>query len=278
MSTSIDLSFVKQYEREVHEAFQRQGSFMLQTVRKKDNVKGATTTFQKIGKGTATTKARHGLITPMNQSHTAVTCTLADFYAGDYVDKLDEAKINHDERLVIANGGAWALGRKADDQLITAADGTSNYVGDYSTGITRALFLQAVEALDNNDVPNDGQRYGWLSPRQWAIAMTINEFASSDFVTDRPFLKGKSGRTWLGINWMVHTGLPGKGTTQAVNLVWHRNALGYGSGMGITADIWWNGERAAHFVDHMMSGGACLIDTEGVVEVRVNDTATIPAA
>ena len=34
--------------------------------------------------------------------------------------------------------------------------------------------------------------------------------------------------------------------------------------------------RAAHFVNHFMSGGACLIDAEGVVEIRINDTLAIP--
>ena len=109
MSTSVDTSFVKQFEREVHEVFQRHGTFMLQTVRWKNTVKGATTTFQKVGKGVATTKARHGQITPMNQSHTAIECTLSDFYAGDWVDQLDETKVQHDERAVIARGGATPL-------------------------------------------------------------------------------------------------------------------------------------------------------------------------
>ena len=42
-------------------------------------------------------------------------------------------------------------------------------------------------------------------------------------------------------------------------------------------DITWHGDRAAHFVNNMMSQGACLIDGEGVVEIRVNDTLAIPA-
>ena len=36
----------------------------------------------------------------MNQSHTAIECTLSDFYAGDWVDQLDETKVQHDERAV----------------------------------------------------------------------------------------------------------------------------------------------------------------------------------
>ena len=277
MSTSIDLSFVKQFEREVHEAYQRQGSLLRATVRSKNNVKGASTTFQKIGKGVASTKARHGKMTPMNVDHTPVECVLQDYYAGDYVDKLDEAKINHDERMVIANAGAWGLGRKTDELIIAQADQTTSSVGDYGSGLTRSLLLQAVEALDDNDVPDDGMRWGLLTPRQWSIALTIPEFASADFVgDDLPYMQRNRTRSWLGVNWMRHPGLPGKGTASAVCFTYHKNALGHGCGADVTSDITWHGDRAAHFVNNMMSQGACLIDPEGVIEVRVDDNAPIP--
>jgi hypothetical protein len=280
MSTSITTGFVTQYEREVHEAFQRRGSFLLQTVRRKMGVVGSSTVFQKVGTGIASTKARHGTITPMNQAHTAVTCTLADFYAGDWVDKLDELAVNHDERVVVANAGAWALGRKADEQILSAIDATASAVGSYSGNVTRALLLQAVETLDSNDVPRDGMRFGLLSPRAWSTAMTIDEFKRSDFIggEELPYLKGAEPRTWLGVHWMVHTGVPGKGTSQCRCFAYHKTAAGYGSGQDVATDITWHGDRAAHFVNHMMKGGACLIDAQGCVEIRVDDTAAIPTA
>ncbi|NIA72277.1 hypothetical protein HBA54_27160 [Pelagibius litoralis] len=279
MSTSIDLSFVKQFEREVHEAYQRQGSLLRATVRSKNNVKGASTTFQKVGKGVASTKARHGKITPMNVDHTPIECTLQDFFAGDYIDKLDEAKVNHDERMVIANAGAWGLGRKTDELLITAADASTTFVGDFTGAITRVLLVGAVEALDDNDVPDDGNRWGLLTPRQWSHALTVSEFASADFVgDDLPFMQRNRTRSWLGVNWMRHTGLPGKSTTTGTCFAYHKNALGHASGMDVTSDITWQGDRAAHFVNNMMSQGACLIDAEGVVEIRVNDTLAIPGS
>lgn len=278
MSTSIDISFVQQYERDVHEAFQRRGSFLLQTVRRKTGIVGTSTTFQKVGKGTATTKARHGTITPMNQAHTAIPCTMEDFYAGDWVDKLDEAKINHDERMVIANGGAWALGRKSDDQVLTAADTTTNTAAlslITSVNNIRNGFITWVEATWANDVPNDGNVWGLLTPRLWSHAMTVKEFASSDFVAEMPFMRGANPKTWQGVHWMIHTGLSGQGTATAKSFVYHKTALGHGSGVDITADITWHGDRAAHFVNHMMSGGACLIDADGVIERTFDDTAVL---
>jgi hypothetical protein len=125
MSTSITTAFVAQYESEVHHLFQRFGGTLRSAVRTKTDVVGSTTTFQKIGQGSASTKARHGVITPMNVAHTTATATLADFYAGDWVDRLDEAKVNHDERQALAKAGASALGRKIDDQILTAMDSTT---------------------------------------------------------------------------------------------------------------------------------------------------------
>jgi hypothetical protein len=90
VSTSIDQAFIKQFEEEVHQAYQRMGSKLRNTVRVKNGVKGSSTVFQKVGKGAASTKARHGMVPVMNVDHTSVECQLQDFYAGDWVDQLDE--------------------------------------------------------------------------------------------------------------------------------------------------------------------------------------------
>lgn len=295
MSTSIDQAFVRQYETEVHHLFQRQGGYLRPAVRTKDNVKGKSTTFQKIGKGVATTKARHGVITPMNQDHTAVECTLADFYAGDWVDKLDEAKTNTDERLAIATGGAWALGRKVDDQLTTAMDGTTQTAVAWSHASIQAIensLLKITKALDAADVPNDGQRFVALTPTAYSAAMKVTSFANSQYVgaNNMPFEQGQpifSWRRWMNTLWTSHTGMPGVTTASAKGFTWHRSAVGYATGanagdtagnQAVAADITWHGDRAAHFVNHMMSGGAVLIDDTGVYEIDIDDTAALPTS
>ncbi len=293
MSDSVNTAFVKQYEAEAHLVFQREGSSLLPSVRRKPAVVGTTTTFQKIGTGVATTKARNGVITPMNQSHTAVECTMSDFYAGDWHDKLDDAKINHDERNAIAKSGAYALGRKVDDQITTALDATTQSaitVTVTSSATVRATLLELVEALDDNDVPNDGGRYGLLTPRLWSQAMTVEEFASGDYVgPDGMRFKqgaplGQMWKPWLNVLWKVHTGLPGKGTASGKCFAYHKNAVGYGinkfagniaGNASVAADIAWHNDRAAWFINHMMSGGACLIDDAGVIEGNFDDTAAI---
>lgn len=295
MSTSITNSFIREYVADVHHVFQREGASLRDTVRLKDGVRGKSTTFQKIGKGTATTKARHGVITPMNQDHTAIECILEDFYAGDWVDKLDEAKINIDERMAIAQGGAWALGRKVDDQIINELDNTSQTQASItvtSSANVRAGVLEWVDALWGNDVPNDGMVFGLITPRLHAMLSTVNEYASADFVSLKTFDEGapiKRFKPWNGVMWTVHTGLPNQGAASAKGFVYHKRAIGYATGAVdgnaaqtggnvITADITWHGDRAAHFVNHWMSGGAKLVDDTGVIEATWDDSASVPTS
>jgi len=53
MSTTLDQAFIKQFEREVHEAYQRQGSKLRNTVRTISNVNGSSAliTVKKTGGG-----------------------------------------------------------------------------------------------------------------------------------------------------------------------------------------------------------------------------------
>ena len=47
-TTTIDASFIKHFEADVHTAYQQQGSKLKNTGRSKNNVAGASTTFQII--------------------------------------------------------------------------------------------------------------------------------------------------------------------------------------------------------------------------------------
>ena len=168
MASDIDDSFVQQFESEVHIEYQRMGSRMRNTVRTKNNIVGEQTTFQKIGNMTATTKARNGMVPISNATHTPVACTLADYYSGDFLDKLDELKIQHDERAVLATNIAAALGRRSDDILITQMDTVSTSDG-YDTAtpaaISAALIQEGFETLGNKDVPmDDGELYLAIGP------------------------------------------------------------------------------------------------------------------
>jgi len=268
MSTTVEIAFTRHYQNEVHLAYQRMGSKLRNTVRVKDNIVGATTTFQKVGKGTASTKARHGKVPVMNVDHAQIECSLADYYAGDWVDRFDEIKTTLPEKQVLINSGAYALGRKTDELIITKLDASTNYAGTGADGLTKAKALAAFEMLGEADVPDDGDRFAIVGWKQWSELLNIAEFANAQFVGEKELpWQGTQAKRWLGTLWMPHSGLT---KTAGVRYCYwyHKTAVGHAVGAHVKSDITWYGDRAAHFVNNMMSQGACLIDTAGVVSLR----------
>lgn len=276
MSTTVSNAFVTQYVEMVHQAYQAQGSKMRNTVRLQTEVEGSKCVFQMVGKGAAGKKTRHGNVPLMNLNHSNVSCTLSDWYAAEYIDKLDELKDKSDEKQVAANAGAWALGRKIDELIITKLTGATNVVAETASGLTKDKILQAFGTLNANDVPDDGHRFAVVGPHQWNELLNIQEFKSSDYAGEQyAWLKGTESRTWLGITWMFHTGLPLDEAGMRKCYVYHRNAAGLAEGQKVQAFVDWVPEKAAHLVDHMLSAGACLIDPDGVVEIQCDDDAAI---
>jgi len=275
MSVSVDKAFIKQFEADVHLAYQQIGTKLRATVRSKNNIVGASTTFQKVGKGTASTKSRHGLVPVMNLDHEPVECLLQDYYAGDWVDALDELKTNVDERRVVASAGAYALGRKTDELIINALNMATTSVGDYSAGITKESVLAAIEKLNQNDVPDDGQRFAVVGVHQWNELLSMEEFVSSDYIGEQyPLLTGSESKKWMGIIWVLHNGLPLDGAKRDC-FIYHKSAIGHACGQDVKTDISWHGERAANFVSNSMSQGAVLIDAAGIVRVKCDDESAL---
>ena len=151
MANTISTAFITQFESEVHLAYQRMGSKLRNTVRTVSNATGNTVRFQKIGTGSASTKSRNGNITPMELAHTTVDVTLSDFYAAEYIDKLDELKTNIDETMGSANvpedGGRYlAMNPQGYADLFAITEfASSDFVGEqnlpFAGGMSMKEFL-----------------------------------------------------------------------------------------------------------------------------------------
>ncbi len=275
MSTTIDQAFIKQFEREVHEAYQRQGSRLRNTVRTISDVNGSSAVFQKVGVGTASTKSTNSMVPIMSLNHSTVEVTLSDYYAGDWIDRLDELKTNIDERQIIANAGAHALGRKTDELIINALSSAStNIIADANIGMTKSKILEAFETFGENDVPDDAQRYCVVGWKQWSELLSIDEFVNADYIGSEalPYANITQAKMFLGTVFIPHSGLPIDANDIRSCFYYHKTAIGHASASDVQSDITWHGDRAAHFVNNMMSQGAGLIDEAGVVVINCDET------
>jgi hypothetical protein len=273
MASDIDSSFVKQFESEVHIEYQRMGSRLRNTVRVKSNIVGESTTFQVMGNMTAGTKARHGQVPLSNASHTPILCTLEDWYSGDFIDKLDELKVQHDERSAMATNIAAALGRKSDDLLIVKMAAVSAASAASTGALTAAKIQEGFEDLGNDNVPmDDGKLFMPISPSGWVDLMGDPDFSNADYVgQDRLPLPGAmTAKDWMGIMIFPHTGLDLTSSVRTCPL-YHSTAFGHASGAEVSLDVTWQGKEQAHLFVGSMSQGACTIDATGAFNVKFTE-------
>lgn len=275
MPVDIDMAFVEQFETEVHQTFQRKGSQLRNMTRRKTGVKNRTT-FQKIGVGKASGKGRHAVIPTMGLSHDKVSCDVVDRFAAEYSDDFDELRIQHDERGALTDASVYALGREADDQVLTALDSTTNVwaSGAAQTFTSAAGPTALMEAIGEADMPFDGNIFGILPWRAWGDLMAIEEFSNADYIgqSSLPFDgMAPTAKNWLGIFWFPYNGLPKTGTDTKA-FIWHRSCVGHATGAELSTTVDWITEKDAWFVKSKMQMGACLIDATGVVELVYETT------
>lgn len=212
----------------------------------------------------------------MNLNHTPVECTLEDHYAGEWQDKLDEIKIEHDEFQVIVDSAAGALGRKTDEILITAIESTTNtsFTGATMTnGIHQTDVDAIVTTFGNSDIPDDGKRYGVVGWSQWGHLLALTAFSSADFIgyDNLPYKGMTEAKFWYTFTWFPFSGLTRAGGNTKC-LFYHMTSVGHAIAAETTSEMAYHNDHASWFINNMMSQGACLIDADGCYAVDIADT------
>lgn len=282
-SPYITAAFEEKFNRDLHLAFQQQGTLFRACVRTDGDVQGKSVHFQKLGKLQMVAKTRYGDIPMTNPDHARVTAVMEDRYLFVVEEQLDLAKIGINLRNGHIASMVGAANRTIDEMIIEAMDTSTQTLGDHGTSdpayITETFALRIGEALDRKDVPRDGKRYVAVTPRQWAALMKIPSYANGQYVgPDLPFKKiGHQMRTWNDLHWFESNLLPGVGTNQTRCFAWHMSAVG----LGINQDykvVWsWDARKHANVGSASLALGACVIDNDGLIEVRLDDTAALPA-
>lgn len=272
MSTTVPTSFIEQYEAEVKQVYQREGSLLRGAVRNRSQVNAERIYFPILGKGSATSKARHSDVTPMNLEHTRVSADMEDFYAPEYIDELDQAKINWSLASEYARASGNALGRQTDQILIDAMDASTNTTdpntldGSASGALTLPVIAGISRIHNAADVPMDNMRYCVVNPETHAELLQLSEATSSDFTTTQLLMNAREPAMWMGYRWIMHTGLP----DGVKGFFFHMQSVGHGISRDVTTEVNYVPEKVAFLVNSYMSMGATIIDEPGVIKLNAN--------
>ena len=269
MTDSVTNTFTQIYQAEVKAAYQRENAILRRTVRSRTMTGANRIYFPTLGKGEATSKARHADVVPMNLEHGRVYAEPEDFYAPEYIDDLDAAKTNQSLRTDYARASAAALGRATDNVIISALDTTSNTTSaaaldsDGGGALTLPVVTGLSQELTDRDVPPDMLRFAVINPATLSELLQVEGATSSDFTRQQLLTTGREPAYWMGFNWIVHTGLP----AGVKGYFYHQPSVGLGIGKDLTSKTDWVPEKVAWLVNSWMSMGAVVIDDDGVIEL-----------
>jgi len=279
MSIHLTDVAVKDFESDVHAAFQSQGFLLKDGVRLRKNVVGSTLQFPVSQEGIAQQKALQADVIPMNVDYTPVVLTLENWHASDYSDIFAQAQVNFDERMELVKTSAMAIGRRCDQQIIDALDasGTANTIANGGTNFTYAKLREAIGLLHADNAGRNGM-YCVASAAGEEKLLDEEKLTSSDFVNQKVVENGGlDGLKLAGVYWTIIGNMTEGGLPVASNIrecyLWDKMAVGMGIGIDFTTEINYVPEKLSWLVSSKFRANATAIDALGICQIDIDETA-----
>ena len=157
------------------------------------------------------------------------------------------------------------LNRKVDADIIAALENGTQDTGA-AANMSLEMAMYGLTILGNNDVPMDSNITCAITPAAFAYLMQTKEFTSVDYVNSKPFQNAIQQFRWAGINWIVHSGLSGKGTNAEKCIMYHKSAIGHACDtQTISTAVGYNEEQDYSFARATAYMGSKLLQNSGVV-------------
>lgn len=279
MAVGLSNAFVTLFAREVKQAYQAKAQ-LVGAVRTRTGVEGSTAKFPKVGKGVASVRIPQTDVTPLNVDFSQVTVTLEDYNAAEYSDIFMQQKVNFDEKTELVEVLANAIGRRQDQLIIDALEGSgtsltvANSVGGAGTDLNLDKLREAKKLLDSKNVPPT-DRHIILHANNLSALLGETEVTSVDFNSVKTLVNGEID-TFMGFKFHVigdrtEGGLTKDGSNDRTVIAFHKDALGYAEGMAPKTEINYVPEKTSHLVNSMISAGAVAIDAEGIVDITCRE-------
>ena len=260
-------AFQIQYRQEFIQGFEQAQTLLRNTATTEAVIKGNQATFLVADSGgaEAVTRGLNGLIPGRADNLQQNTATLVEWHDKPIKTGFNIFASQGDQRRIMQETSMAVVNRKIDQDLITQLS-----LATQDTGAAQQASLDLVmygsTILGNNEVPLDGNIFGVITPAFKAYLMQTKEFASVDYVTDKPFAGKPNMFRWADINWVVHPNLPGKGTNAEKCFLYHKSAIGHAvDTAGLQNTVGYNDEHGYSYALCTIYMGSKLLQNSGVV-------------
>ncbi|CAN7376259.1 phage capsid protein [Phyllobacterium sp. LjRoot231] len=239
MSAQAPAWFATQYASRAMHIYQQEGNRLRPTVTPATRIEGAEkAVFWLAGKSKAVKKTRNQRNVPSNSGRKRFEVPLTTWVVFDTVEEYDLDRMNVDEKEIVYQSGAMALGRSTDMEIYAAMATALPAAGaglDFSAGaFNAAQALTLCAALQGDKVKWNGEVFCGLPALQWNQLLANKVVNSSDHVGgDLPFVKATDTRFWNGVNWFLLVEedpldlYPVPSANKQDLFIWHKSAMGW---------------------------------------------------
>lgn len=270
-----DSAFQIQFRQELIAGFEQNQSLLRNTVTTEAVIKGNQATFNVVDSGSATavTRGLNGLIPGRPNNNTQNTATLKEWHDKPTLTGFNIFASQGDQRRAMQDTAMSVINRQIDTDILTALSGATQDTGAAQRGSFR-LLMWAQTILGNNAVPL-GANVSWvITPAFYAYLLEMKQFANVEYVNKKPLeqamiIDQPTSFYWLGMNWIVHPNLSGKGTNAEKCYVFHKSAVGHAvDTAGIQSVVDYNSEHDYSFARCTAFMGSVLMQNSGVVVIN----------
>jgi hypothetical protein len=282
----ITTAFVQQYSSTLQNLVQQKGSRLRPLVRT-ESLRGEYGYFDQIGATSVIERtSRHSPSPNIETPHSRRQVTMRDFEWGEVVDNQDKLRMLVDPTSSYLQSAMWAMGRKVDDLIIEAMNGSAKTgktgsttqalpsaqkIAVASTGLTLTKLLTAKEILDAAEVDPDEPRYMAVTAKQVTDLLTTTEIKSADYNTVKALAMGQID-TFAGFKFIRTERLTVDGSNDRLCLAWVQSGVLLAIGEDMVGRI---GERSdlgySMYAYAKMSFGATRMEEAKVVQIACDE-------
>lgn len=287
MSAQAPTWFPTQYASRAMHIYQNQGNRLRPMVTQATRIDGAEkAVFWLAGKTVAKKKTRNQRNVPGNADRKKFEVPLATWVAFDTVEEYDLDRMTVDEKEIVYQSGAMALGRATDieiyDVMETAKPTHDVDFSGTSDPFSAAHALTLCKLLQDDKVPWDGQVFCGLPSLQWNQFLANKVVNSADHVKDLPFTKATDTRFWNGVNWFLQVEedaedlYPVPAANKQDLFIWHKSAVGWGNHTDLRVIPQWDNYEDWWTINMQAKGCATTMqEGKGIKRFRTSTNSAI---
>lgn len=270
-----ETAYQRMYRKEYIKGYEQLESLVRKTVTTEANINGNEAIFLVADSGGATAVNRgvNGLIPARADNNQQNTCTLKEWHDLPRKTGFNIFASQGNQRKIMQTTSLGVLNRKIDSDIITALETGTQDTGTAQT-FSLALAMYGLAILGNNEVPLDGNISCLITPSAHAYLMQTNEFASVDYIHNKPFEGMLTMFRWASINWIVHPNLTGKATSAEKCLMYHKDAIGHACDKeNISVAAGYDEEQDYSYARASAYMGSKLLQNSGIVVINHDGSA-----